>query len=219
MRHILLLVAAVLMMLSCSRPLKPGPPGPDRQDIAGKNANAAEISVQEAQQRVNNFASIMDSDPQKEFPAGFVLSEGILHALYSEWNESYSDEVYILLGYRPQLDEFDLIFALEFPAESGDFRYLNFTKPCPAYCPENFTSSNANTLEDLGGTLGYNFSYAALGEYFNVGESDGYEAFCEVNGNSGLYAVACTPTYSQPIPGVNPVFSPCPEALLPLVAE
>lgn len=166
-----------------------------------------------AKGRVDAFAAIVASEPDKEFSFGFNLSHGDIQALYKDNDTTNQDTVYAMIGYDAAIDSFDLIFCIETPKNSGHYIYVDFTQPCPSFCPGYLdpTPTASPLLDSLNGNTGFWFGREGMTAILSIGTDNGEESYLMFkNGDwdQGVYLVVCPDDCDNP-DDENAYFAPC----------
>lgn len=134
---------------------------PDTVDC--DNLLPAELCPDVAKTLVDAFALLQTNEPDKDFVKGFEASFGDVEELLSVYDTTSDDTHYALFAYKAEVDSFDLILCIESPSGSGEYRYFDFMRPCPKFCPDTTNYGNA-PLEKLGKVNDH------LGYYFDTDE-------------------------------------------------
>ncbi len=175
----------------------------------------SEISKACAKQMLDDFESLVQNQPNKQFVLGFQTNHGDIVALRNDPDISNADTIYAMIGYNSRIASFELIFAIETPVNSGQYRYFDFTKPCPIYCPGFLDSATTPppTLSQLNGNKGYWFGRNGLSKFLGIAAGEGVQSYLYYPNNNwsgDIHLVECSGECEEPTPGTEEWhFEPC----------
>jgi hypothetical protein len=158
--------------------------------------NPSSVSIDDVRQWIADFDTVSGNH---EFTHGFKLSVGDISALFEDKDTVNSDTIYAMIGYKAEIDSFDLIFCIETPTGSGVYKYFDFTKPCPSFCPNYPKPDTLPKVEALARTKGYWFGRDDMTNMLDSASEEGASLFLFLNPDSiniaeGIQVLFCNTT-------------------------
>ncbi len=198
--YLLTIVLLALGLSACSDSLTKK--AESAKDEVGEivESNPSSISIDDARQWLADFDTVSGS---REFVHGFKLSVGDINALFEDKDTVNSDTIYAMIGYKAAIDSFDLIFCVETPSNSGVYKYFDFTKPCPAYCPTYPKPDTLPKINALARTKGYWFGRDDMTTILQSASEEGKSLYLFLNPDSiniaqGIQVLLCDANCESP---------------------
>lgn len=175
-----------------------------------------EISSATATTWVNAYQGL---DGSTKVPCGHELASSDLHAILQDQDFNNEHDIFAMHAYDASTTTFHLVFCLKTTASGGassTYRYFDFTKPCPKYCPGFSACSPCNDVASCDGAPtksdtpdGYWFGRADMNGPLQAGlASSAYLLPDATNWGGDVFWYVCSaPCTTQPEAMAN--FQPC----------